>query len=231
MAVLNGVARDDQGNVLESASITVYDTGTTDLATLYEDSDLLVTVPNPIASDDLGEYVLYIGSGSYDLVVAKAGYDPNTIEEVEILGLTGGPVASHGECYISSSGVTAATTSYKAVAANTFADGALENFTHGADGVLTYTGAETQHFLVTVVYSITSSVNNKITTFALQKEGTGSIAKSEVRRKIGTGADVGAAALCSLVELATGETLQVVVKLDATTSNLTVEKMNFSIVG
>lgn len=230
MAVLNGVARDDQGNVLESASITVYDTGTTDLATLYEDSDLLVTVPNPLASNELGEYVLYIASGSYDLVVAKAGYDPNTIEEVEISGIEGSHHV-HGECYISATGVTAATTSYKAVVATTWADGHLDLMTHGADGVLTYIGAETGHFLVTVVYSITSSANNKITTFALQKNGTSFLAKSEIQRKIGTGADVGAAALCSLVEFETGDTLQVVVKLDATTANLTVQKMNFSIVG
>lgn len=231
MAVLNGVARDDQGNVLETASITVYLTGTTTLATLYEDSDLLVAIPNPVTSDELGEYVLYISSGSYDLVVAKAGYDPNTIEEVEILGLTGGPTASHGECYISSDGVTAATTSYKAVVATTFADGDLENFTHGADGVLTYTGAETQHFLVTVVYSITASDNNKITTFALKVNSDTPLAKSEIRRKIVVAAEEGAAALCSLVELSTGDTLGVVVKLDATTTNLTVTKMNFSVAG
>ena len=229
MAVQNGVARDDYGNVLAGASITVYLTGTSTLATLYEDSTLAVTTPNPVSADDIGEFVLYIAAGSYDLVIAKAGFDTDTIAEVEIAGLESESV-SHGELYISASGVTAATTAYKTVAATTFADGDLENFTR-ADGVLTYTGNITKHFLVTVVYSITSSVNNKITTFALQKDGTGSIAKSEVRRKIGTGADVGAAALCSLVEMSTGSTLQVVVKLDATTTNLTVEKMNFSIVG
>jgi len=230
MAVQNGVARDDYGNVLAGASITVYLTGTSTLATLYEDSTLAVTTPNPVSADDLGEFVLYVTPGSYDLVIAKAGFDTDTIEEVEISGI-GAADASHGECYISSSGVTAATTSYKAVAATTFADGALNNFTHGADGVLTYTGAETQHFLVTVVYSVTSSVNNKITTFALKVNSDTPLAKSEIRRKIGTGADVGAAALCSLIELSTGDTLGVVVKLDATTTNLTVEKMNFSVAG
>jgi hypothetical protein len=229
MAVQNGVARDDYGNVLGGATITVYDTGTTDLATLYEDSTLAVTTPNPTSADDNGEFVLYIAAGSYDLVVAKPGFVTDTIEEVEISGLEAEAV-SHGEAYITATGVTAASTTFATVNATTWADGALENFTR-ADGVLTYTGNITKHFLVTVVYSITSSAANKVTEFALRVNGSGELAKSLILRKITTGTDVGAAALCSLVELSTGDTLEVVCRVQATTSNLTIEAMNFSIVG
>lgn len=228
MAVQNGVARDDYGNILAGATITVYETGTTTLATLYEDSTLAVTVPNPITSDDLGEFVLYIDAGSYDLVISKAGFTADTIEEVEIAGLEAEAV-SHGEAYISATAATAATTSFATVA-GTFADGDLQNFTRSS-GVLTYAGTITKHFLITVVYSITSDTNNVVTEFALRKNGSGQLAKSLILRKIGTGADVGAAALCSLVELAPGDTLEVVTRIQAGTANLTVEAMNFSIVG
>jgi len=56
-----------------SATITVYDTGTANLSTIY--SDLAGTVPlaNPFSTDDYGRFQFFADGGEYDIRVSGAG--------------------------------------------------------------------------------------------------------------------------------------------------------------
>lgn len=84
MAKYRGVARDEFGNALSGASVTVYDFDTTDEATIYSDVDLATTQANPITLDADGVFVFYIAPGVYDIQVAKSGYTTTTLEDEQI---------------------------------------------------------------------------------------------------------------------------------------------------
>lgn len=67
------VLRDQYGNAIGGATVTVYQAGSTILATIYADNTALVK-PNPFLTDALtGQYNFYATNGSYDLVFSYPG--------------------------------------------------------------------------------------------------------------------------------------------------------------
>lgn len=85
MSKYRGVARDEYGNSLNAATVTVYDPGTTTLSTIYSDSALSVAETNPLSAGADGTYTFYATPGYYDVQVAKAGYTTVELED-EIIG-------------------------------------------------------------------------------------------------------------------------------------------------
>lgn len=77
--------QDTQGNAIVSASISVYDAGTTNLAAIYEDDGVTVE-SNPFASDaTTGEWAFYAGDGDYDIQLIKSGYTTKTFLDYQLL--------------------------------------------------------------------------------------------------------------------------------------------------
>ena len=85
MSKYRGVARDEYGNSLNAASVTVYEQDGTTLATIYSDSELATTEANPFPAGTDGTYTFYAPPGYYDVQVAKAGYTTVTLTD-ELVG-------------------------------------------------------------------------------------------------------------------------------------------------
>ena len=72
-----GEKRDSYGRVEVGASVSVYETGTSNLATIYSASDTLTTptsaIPNPMTTDSNGRYGFAANNGTYDIVVKGSG--------------------------------------------------------------------------------------------------------------------------------------------------------------
>jgi len=67
------------------ATITVYKTGTEDLATIYSDENG-TSKDNPFETGVYGRVEFYAESNIYDIKVSGAGIDPYTLERVLITG-------------------------------------------------------------------------------------------------------------------------------------------------
>lgn len=76
-----GVARDEYGNSLSGASVTVYDAGTTTVSTLYQDGTYDTSLDNPFETDAEGVYEFYGDPGLYDIQIAKAGFTTTTLAD------------------------------------------------------------------------------------------------------------------------------------------------------
>jgi hypothetical protein len=140
-----------------------------------------------------------------------------------------------GSAYVSSSSASNAITAtvYLNVLANaTIADAGDtgSNFTvDNTNKRVTYTGTATRKMHVIISFSMTSSQSTEICRFRLAKNGT-TIAATEIERKIGTGSDVGAAAVSGIVSMATNDYIEMFGTLDTSTSDtITVEAANISI--
>lgn len=73
------------GLALRDALVTIYDTGTTDKATLYAENDVGgATLANPLTSDEYGRISAYIPDGLYDLRVDHNANPTYTIERVQV---------------------------------------------------------------------------------------------------------------------------------------------------
>ncbi len=133
-----------------------------------------------------------------------------------------------GGYYVSSSAATTITagTPIK-VAGTTTADASfLNDFTH-TNNKLVYTGTQTMYFHMEAYISMISSVNNVVIKMYIAKNGT-AISASEIQRKIGTGADVGAANVQANFQLSTNDYVEVFVDSDVNT-NFTANKMTVHI--
>lgn len=137
-----------------------------------------------------------------------------------------GGLGDHGSSYFNASGTTTCTiasTYYQVKSTSTSVS--LSDFTmDSATGYLTYTGATTKKFMVSVPISVSSDTNNVVNTWAIAKNGT-PITASEIIRKIGTSGDVGTLALTCEVTLAQNDVVAVKVQSDTATNVLTIEKL------
>lgn len=84
MAKHRGVARDEFGNSLSGASVTVYDPDGSTESTLYSDSELATSLENPITTGANGVYEFYVVPGYYDIQVAAAGFTTVTLTNEQI---------------------------------------------------------------------------------------------------------------------------------------------------
>jgi hypothetical protein len=66
---------------LASASITVYETGTANLATIYSDNGI-TPLANPFTGEDDGSFSFYAADGRYDVLVHKSPYRPVKITDI-----------------------------------------------------------------------------------------------------------------------------------------------------
>jgi hypothetical protein len=125
--------------------------------------------------------------------------------------------------YVSGSAVTAIVSGTEMkIAGTTTAGGCLQGFTH-SNNRLTYSMSKTRWFHVNAFISMTSGTNNVTFSFYMAKNGA-IISPSKIRRKLGTGADVGSITLQANIELATDDYLEVWVDADVN-NNLTVSEM------
>lgn len=134
--------------------------------------------------------------------------------------------ASSAEIYFSTAVETAIATvdtPVKALGTTTLVtDPAAVNFTMPANNRLTYSGTQTIVASVSVTLSMTSAGNGKKISFSIAKNGT-PIASSEIDRYVGTGADIGAAALQTLVELEATDYVELWIENKTDNTNATVE--------
>lgn len=66
---IDAVVREANGQAAVGKAVTVYERGTTTLATLYAQETGGTTVANPVATDNEGRVNAWVEEGSYDLVV------------------------------------------------------------------------------------------------------------------------------------------------------------------
>ena len=96
MQKYHGNFQDEEGNALVSGSVTVYDTGTSNLTDIYSD-EAFTPKSNPITLGADGMFSFYAADGDYDIKATKAGYTDQTILDVQFLdraGVVAGQTAS-----------------------------------------------------------------------------------------------------------------------------------------
>lgn len=130
----------------------------------------------------------------------------------------------HGGIYVSTEAATTPenTNDYKDIAGTFTLIGDVYNWDMNTNGQLRYTGPAERSVMVVATMSMLSASNNQIVHFRIAKSGT-SIAASEVQRKIGTGADIGAAACHADLTVATNNYVTLQLRNETTTATVTIE--------
>ena len=88
-------AADKEGRAIQSASVFVYEAGTSVLATLYEDNGSTITT-NPVTTDSNGLFEFYADDGRYDISIVKAGYATVTILDLLLDDTSSGGLSGTG---------------------------------------------------------------------------------------------------------------------------------------
>jgi hypothetical protein len=99
-------------------------------------------------------------------------------------------------------------------------------FDSPANGQLRYIGSETLVFHVDIKVSMTAASNNQVVEFTVLKNGAEPDDRARQQRKVGTGADVGNAALQAMIELATNDYVELAVRNTTSATNVTAVKSN-----
>ena len=138
---------------------------------------------------------------------------------------------NYGVSYVSTAAETTISTQDVFVkAAGTTTEIATRNFTHTA-GRLTYNGTPDINVYVSCCFSMTAAGNSKEIDFKIAKNGT-VIDSSMIRRKVGTGTDVGAASVDSFIEgLSTNDYIELWVANHTDTTNVTIELCHLMVFG
>jgi hypothetical protein len=89
MSYYRGVARDEFGNALNDASVSVYAPGTTTASTLYSEETLTTALDNPFETGVDGVYEFYADPGYYDIQVAKSGFSTVTLTDQAVGAVVG----------------------------------------------------------------------------------------------------------------------------------------------
>jgi hypothetical protein len=75
---------DSNGNVIGSATITVYDAGTTNLASIFTDVGLGTPKANPFTSNADGTFQFFAAPGEYKLKMEKTGFTTTEVDYVPV---------------------------------------------------------------------------------------------------------------------------------------------------
>lgn len=135
-----------------------------------------------------------------------------------------------GTIYISSKTITsipAANTPVKALGTTTAAN-VFRFDTNGVSNRLRYVGTKTRIFNISASLSLTSTTNNQVLSIYFAKNGT-VLNSTRIQRKIGTGADIGAASISGTVELATGDYIELWLANNLASRDATIENLNLHI--
>jgi len=97
------------------------------------------------------------------------------------------------------------------------------------NGRLTYTGTVPVRGLVTASVSMTCTASSQVTHWRLGVNGTTNAA-TEIQRKIGTGADVGALSITGSVALSTGDHISLWARNETSATNITIECANIIVI-
>lgn len=111
----------------------------------------------------------------------------------------------------------------------TYALGAsARNWTMATNGQFVYTGDGDRDADVNVAFSILAAGVNVVSEWTIAKNGT-PIPDALIQRKISTGSDVGAAALCAHVDVATNDYISIMCRNTTAASSLTAQTLTITI--
>ncbi len=105
-----------------------------------------------------------------------------------------------------------------------------DDFDMLGDGQLRYLGVETRMFRITCTVSFTSASNIQEIHMELAKSGVVST-EAEIRRKVGTGSDVGTGAISWITTLATNEYISLFAKNVTGANDITIVSYNLNASG
>ena len=78
-------AIDESGVPIDTATITVYLTGTETLASLFSDKSGAVPKDNPFDTDDVGRFSFYAADSRYDIKISKAELADYTLQDIQLI--------------------------------------------------------------------------------------------------------------------------------------------------
>lgn len=78
-------AIDEAGAPIDTATITVYLTGTVTLASLFSDKNGNIPKSNPFDTDDVGRFSFYAADSRYDIKITKTGLDDYTLQDIQLI--------------------------------------------------------------------------------------------------------------------------------------------------
>jgi len=214
MAKYRGVARDEFGNTLSGASVTVYDPDGTTESTIYSDSELATAMENPITVGDDGTFLFYILPGYYDIQVAKSGYTTQTLVDEAIGGITGHLI---GDTQVNDDvALTATVIDNDFGFADFWSDGYLGGF-ENTNGVLTYVGTPTIQVRVSLSLAVQQGVADRVLNVGLYKnwDVAGQAEIAAVAKELLNGAE-DTLAFAGGVDLDTDDTITVIASMQST---------------
>lgn len=85
MPKLELVIRGPKGDVVPSATVSVFDADTATLVNLFSDFGLSVPTENPGIADSEGRFKAYAAQGRYDVRIARSGILTLDLEDVELV--------------------------------------------------------------------------------------------------------------------------------------------------
>lgn len=135
-------------------------------------------------------------------------------------------LAPHGSLYMASPVETVINTQgvYEKVNGVTAATADSYLITADTAGRLTYTGASPRHFHLVASVSMTCESNNQILSFRMALNGV-TMPESQLRRKVGTGTDIGSTALHADAMLSQGDYLELYVANNTSAANVTIQDL------
>ncbi len=139
---------------------------------------------------------------------------------------------SYGGMHISSSAATtiAAVDTPTKASGTTTISGTVRHISMPANNRLRNDGTATRMFLIEASFSMTTASNNIIVGIGIAKNGTYN-ANSEIRRKVGTGTDIGAGAISFHVSLAQNDYVEVFVTNRTDGTNITLDYLSVNVIG
>ena len=146
---------------LGNASVSVYLTGTTTVATIYSDNGV-TSLSNPFTSTATGLVAFYAPDNRYDLVVTKAGFTPVTVADIILEDIDDSVTTDMSNAAIQTSTFNNGTITASAVQGSTFTtgtwtEGAINNATITAP---TVTGGTLTQTALSAVGVTTSAITN-----------------------------------------------------------------------
>ena len=168
------------------------------------------TIANDGTGDPLRDAMIKVNANFTELYDKDADFLPSFAST----GYSGNATAT----------VVAVSTTYYVVAGTLVEDNKSSDMTTDAAGKITYTGTVNKHFHIVSNFDMTTASSNQVVSFQWFKNGSTAISPP-VKRKVGTGSDIGAASLHPDATLSTNDYIELKVTNDTSASNVTVANL------